>query len=154
MCWALSQTGAGSLGDPDKVFILMETVLEQGTHRTNQLVKRTPRSDREGNPQGLPGELGFGWRGLGRPPGGLKDGEEAKHAKGGEERSGSGNRKYKGPAAAKSLAFPRSEGQCGEGAGGEAGEVPRPGRQALRPGAWFFCEVEWEAICVRFLRCP
>lgn len=97
---------------------------EPGTHRTNQLVKCTRRSDREGNPQGIPGELGFGWRGLGRPLGDLRDGEEAKHAKGGEERSGGGNRKYEGPEAAKSSASPGSEGQRGEGPEAKLGRGP------------------------------
>lgn len=63
--------------------------------------------------QGIPGDLWFGWCGLGRPLGDLKDGEEAK---GGEQHSGTGNRKHNDPEAAKSSAFSRSEGQHGEGA--------------------------------------
>lgn len=107
------------MNQTDKVFILTETALEQGRYKTNQLLKCTLRSDREGNPQGTPRELWFGWYGLGRPLGDLKDGEETK---GGEEHSGTGNRKHNDPEAAKSSAFSRSECQHGEGARGKAGE--------------------------------
>lgn len=123
------------MNQTDKVFILMETALEQGRYKTNQLLKRTLRSDREGNPQGIPGDLWFGWCGLGRPLGDLKDGEEAK---GGEPHSGTGNRKHNDPEAAKSSACSRSEGQHGEGARGEAGEGALAGSLGLVPRSLVF----------------
>lgn len=55
--------------------------MEQDRYKTNQLLKCTLRSDGEGKPQGIPGELWFVWCGLGRPLGDPKDGEEDKGAK-------------------------------------------------------------------------